>query len=125
MTEGQMYWLLMLDNVHDLCTFTTVLLAVACGVQGVFVMVGLVEDIPVLNRTVKRAFAILGTLLVLSALAMTFIPTTRQLATVIVVPRILNAVDESPLPGKLMDLASEWVEYARPSNVVERVRPIQ
>ena len=68
----------------------------------------------------KRArglfFWMLPFYLILSAARM-LIPTTKEMAIIYVVPKILNNKAVTEMPGKLLNLSSEWVEELRPANV--------
>ena len=55
--------------------------------------------------------------------AVTLLPTTKQMAALIVVPKVISAVAESEtiqkLPAKVLNLANEWIEELSPKAKTE------
>lgn len=56
--------------------------------------------------------------LIPSSLVQMFLPTTKQLAFILVAPKVIEAVQSNKtlthIPGKLVTLADEWIEELRP-----------
>jgi len=54
----------------------------------------------------------------------TFLPTTKQMAAIIIVPKICSAVESNEqlkqLPNNLFTLANEWMEELRPPKKAEQ-----
>ena len=118
-TSTQLYWLVMLDNINlffgVLFTIFVLFLAI-CG----FGMISCYQEgedtIAKIFRSFLICFAILS---VLSGLAATFIPNTKQMAAIIVIPAIANAVaeneDAKEIPGELVKLANDWIQQFKPN----------
>ena len=121
MTSMQLYWLLMLDRVVGLC-ITGIGVGVAAAV--ILVIVGVYRTCDCgesracyyssVNRYVWGVFI----LLVLSITGVVFVPPTKQMAAIIVIPKVCSAIENSEevqaLPGKLVELAGEWLDELRP-----------
>ena len=105
-TQTQMYWLVTLDGINKL-SFTLAAVGVA------WLMVG----IAYICETGKRRWMVPVSIAValLGMLAATFVPTTKQMAAIIVVPRIANNEKIQDAGSRLYDLAVEWMEELRPN----------
>jgi len=45
------------------------------------------------------------------------LPSTKEMAIIYVVPKIINDESVAKIPGKLVQLSSEWLEELRPVNI--------
>lgn len=57
-------------------------------------------------------------------LASTLLPTTKEMAIIYVVPKIINNEIVSKIPDKLLNLSSEWIEELRPKNVKQDIKAV-
>jgi hypothetical protein len=108
-TTMQMYWLVMLDNIVGVFIAILVLCAL-------FFILG----IPMLSALDKEDifFPITKKLLVIAAvslLALAFIPSTKQMAAIMIVPRLANSEKVQTIGNKVYDLAVEWMEELKPT----------
>lgn len=108
-TTMQMYWLVMLDSM--LCGLATILLICV-----LFIALGF----PVLDvmGEEERFFPIAKKLLVVAAatlLLLVFTPSTKQMATIMVMPRLVNNEKVHTIGNKVYDLAVEWMEELKPN----------
>lgn len=117
-TPMQLYWITRLDS---LC----VLLAIAMGLfllaAGVFAIAGFVEGGSILNddsdETSKRYFrwSLKSCIVALTILTLScFVPSTKEMAAIVVVPRIANSESVQEIGGKIVDLATAWLEGLAP-----------
>lgn len=53
------------------------------------------------------------------------LPSTKEMAIIYVVPRVINSEAVSQIPGKLLRLSSEWIDELRPDNIKECVKTIE
>ena len=51
---------------------------------------------------------------IISAIIWTFIPTTKQMAAVMVLPKIINNESVQEMPDKIFKLGIEWLDELRP-----------
>jgi hypothetical protein len=114
-TPSLIYWITRLDAVRRaagaLCVLS--ILAVAAGLFALFVCTA--DDVPdpfrSLWRNVTRvaavALAVFGLVLVLT-------PTKREMAAIIVLPKIANSETVAEIGDGVKTLAVEWLEELRP-----------
>lgn len=104
-TTMQMYWLVMLDSIH---VASMACLAVSLVVS--FTSAGVALDMKGRWRLPKLTAAIA----ILFLLMATFIPSTKQMAAIMVVPKLANSEKVQTVGNQLYDLAVEWMEELRP-----------
>lgn len=110
MTSLQLYWLTRLDQVNIFLTIlvvsclTVVVMVTACG------MAFDEEFLPLVRRLLVTAL-ILG-------IVVTLVPSTKEMAAIIVAPKLYNAVVQNKelqeMPSKVVDLANAWLEELKP-----------
>lgn len=105
-TQTQMYWLVTLDGISKL-SFTLALV----GVAWLFVGLAYVSEFRKHRWMIPVSIAVA----LLGMLAATFVPTTKQMAAIVVVPRIANNEKIRDAGSRLYDLAVEWMEELRPN----------
>ena len=101
----QMYWLLMLDNIRDLFVVIIIILMLIA-----VVFLGLSDLGDSLNPQQRKKWAILFIFAILfCSIAVTFIPATKQMAAIIVVPKIINNEKVQQMPEELLNLGMDWL----------------
>lgn len=110
MTGWEMYWLLMLDNIGTfLCTVG--------GIGACFLLLlipGYIEDMP---KVIKAGwFSFAAGMLILSVGIL--LPSTKQMAAILVVPKIVNNEQVQQIPEKLLGLGLSWLEELKPEKTV-------
>lgn len=109
----QLYWITRLDGINNLILgvgiILVVLFLVACSALG-----------EAHKNETSRQVADCATLLligmVITAITYTFTPTTKEMAAIMVVPRIANSEKVQEVGGKLYDLAVEWMDELKPKH---------
>lgn len=104
-TTTQMYWLVTLDSIVHMSFALAILMAlvsvcavgVACDVKELFWL-------PLV--TIGMFF--------LSVVTVTFVPTSKQAAAIIIVPKIVNNEKVQTVGNQLYDLAIDWMRELRP-----------
>jgi len=136
MKTKSLYWLLMCDDIRTLCEeVRDVVRSIAwlpliiAAINGCCIFACVIVNheegthIDVAPAIVAFAWLIgIGCALMLSAIvfmaARRLIPTTKQMAVLIVVPSLVDAIDNSEalkaLPKKIVDLAGDWIETLSP-----------
>ena len=104
-TTTQMYWLVTMDSI----VHASAIIAIALGVMA-FLTIPMVldDDLP------KRTPSAIALAAVAFALVAAFVPTTRQMAAIVMVPKIANNEKVQAAGNKLYDLAVEWMDELRP-----------
>lgn len=122
-TTMQMYWLTRLDGMCAILCLTSVLFLAALITllcKGLALIFKSKQYSWEIDEDVKRArklgvrllwwAKISGAGFVVSALLNALTPNTRQMAAIIVVPKIANSEKVQEAGNKLYDLAVEWME---------------
>lgn len=131
-TPMQMYWLTRLDSFVVMLACVFILLIVAVLVFG---CVGAElrskqrewrhdtdESVNAVRATGKRLHRYAIVLAVCAAVILVvgcFIPTTKEMAAIIIVPKIANSEKVQAAGNKLYDLAVEWMEGLKPNKKSE------
>lgn len=128
-TTGQMYWLTMLDSIKSFLFLLSALSAVATILftAVAFALATKIrefsstpkEDIDASHalgyRMLKFVTPSLMALTLVLFLVTTLTPTTKQMAAILVVPRIANSEKVQMAGNKLYDLACAWMDELRPA----------
>lgn len=119
-TQMQMYWLTRLDALDALVCCIGVTFFVLSLVLGIIGMVIRVDYSYEERRygTGKRLHHKWMPLCIavsfVSALTASLIPSTKEMAAIIVIPKIANSEKVQDVGNRLYDLAVEWAEELRP-----------
>ena len=115
-TESTIYWLTRWDSIKDACIIigsittilATILSIVGCGIA--------TED-----KDRKGFYLLFSWIVPLIFLpGIVFIPTTKEMAAIKVIPVIANNEKAQEISGKLLDLTDEWIEEFRPNKNKEK-----
>lgn len=103
-TTMQMYWILMLENIRG----GLVAILVMCGL---FItlgmpMLGAIEKEKLFLPITKKFLVVAAA----SLLGLTFIPSTKQMAAIMIVPRLANSEKVQIIGNRAYDLAVEWMK---------------
>ena len=106
-TMTQMYWITILDSIIVAMVALTLMLAFATVAAFGFAVT--TEDhwwLPITSSV----------MLLVSLAVCTFTPSTRQMAAILVVPKIVNSEKLQTAGNRLYDLAIEWMDELRPKD---------
>lgn len=123
-TPTQMYWLVKLDDMRHVLScimWLPIVLAVVIGVMAFAIFMMTIDG----DRETKKeavsdiarlAILCVSMLLIVVALqvAVAFVPSTKQMAAIIVVPKIANSEKVQTVGNQLYDLAVEWMNELKP-----------
>ena len=123
-TPTQMYWLVKLDDMRHVLScimWLPIVLAVVVGVMAFATFMMTIDG----DRETKKeavsdiarlAILFVSMLLIVVALqvAVAFVPSTKQMAAIIVVPKIANSEKVQTVGNQLYDLAVEWMNELKP-----------
>lgn len=104
-TAMQMYWIVILDNIIN-GVVAVMVIAGACSLALTIAVV--VEELP-------KWFPIPSICVFFaSILLLMFTPSTKQMAAILIVPRVVNSEKVQIVGNKLYDLAVEWMGELKP-----------
>ena len=127
-TTSQMYWITRLDGI---VTLLAVLASFLCVLSVIMFVTGRSESVAVkewswdtdnsiaarheLGRKLCKASLVTFPAGVLLYIIPVMIPTTKEMAAILIVPRIANSEKVQQAGNKLYDLAVEWMDELKPS----------
>ncbi len=124
-TPTQMYWLVKLDDMRhvtgSLMWLPIMWIIITVAVSFVAIMATLDADENEREkvwRRVKKALLLcipMMFLMVVLQLTFAFVPSTKQMAAIIVVPKLANSEKVQTVGNRLYDLAVEWMDELRPA----------
>lgn len=127
-TTSQMYWITRLDGI---VTLLAVLASFLCVLSAIMLAHGRNEYFAVkewswdtnesiaarheLGRKLCKASFVTFPAGVLLYIILVMIPTTKDMAAILVVPKIVNSEKVQTVGNKLYDLAIEWMDELKPN----------
>ena len=118
-TPMQMYWLTRLSSFGQGLAFIIFLLFLLSG--GLVVSGCILQDSDLSDITHRRGIKLIklsslsAVVAVVLLLVNCMLPTTREMAAILIVPRIANSEKVQTVGNHLYDLAVEWMEELRPA----------
>jgi len=118
MNATQLYWIMKLDDVCDalnvVCAFLLAMFLIFLTAYLVFIFASHAEDKPHNCEKILRILKTICIILIFPTIvvgsAVTFLPTTRQAAVMIVVPKAVQNKKIKEIPNKLIDIANDWFD---------------
>lgn len=113
-TSWELYWIFQLDQIRDvfvvICFFSALLFAVLCVILLVSSDFYTDND---MRRNLKKMFVCTSIVLTFSMLLVVFMPTTRQLMAIKVMPVLMNTESAqkelTPESAELYDLVKQYL----------------
>lgn len=113
-TSWELYWIFQLDQIRDvfvvICFFSALLFAVLCVILLFTSDFNTGDDDT--RRNLKKMFVCTSIVLTFSILLVAFMPTTRQLIAVKVMPIIMNT-EQKELPAEARELYELLNQYLK------------
>ena len=115
MTPTQLYWLTRLDGI---LTFCDVILFTFLGIGTLaLVFLPIWED----HWEKAKSYICKSVLILLAVSAVkVLVPTTKEMAAILIVPKIMNNAKVQELPDKVLDLANSWLVELKPESKGEK-----
>jgi hypothetical protein len=116
-TSMQMYWITRLSYLAKFFEIS----GSFCGLLGI-ISLGIICISNAEGELKNKKWWLMPKILIPSAALFlfisSFIPTTKEMAAILIVPKLTNAIAENEeiqkLPNNLMGLANEWIEELKP-----------
>jgi hypothetical protein len=122
MTATQLYFLLKLDDFRSIIENLGLTALVLGGLAFILSLVGKgvssVNESDEIAAGLKKIIKPSAIVVVVGIIFMLFraaLPSTKQLAILYVVPPIVNNENIQKIPGKVLNLANEWLEELKPN----------
>lgn len=114
-TTAQMYWLTRLDCFCGLAF----VVAIVSVLLPIFVSLAVTHDEASAASAFFRTLKWTALPLVISLCVLMFVPTTKEMAAILIVPRIANSEKVQQAGNKLYELAVEWMDELKPGKKKE------
>lgn len=112
-TPWTIYWITRLDEIG--CVLTV--LAFFVGFYVLFMLmstIGFPNDEPQWKKERAKYFFYGVTVFFALLFGNALIPSTKDMAAIIVIPKIVNNKQVAELPSKIVDLATDWLDHLKP-----------
>ena len=106
-TPTQMYWLVTLDSIKEL-------MVALCAISAIAIISAIICWVENDSKKAQRFAVASVAVLTIALMGVVFIPSTKQMAAIIVVPRIANSEKVASVGNRLYDLAVERMDELRP-----------
>lgn len=113
-TTTQMYWLTRLDVLETLGVLFAAFGAFLSIFLAFVLTVGADDLKDNVARILRRLLRIMVTAFVIGCLTSAFVPNTKEMAAIWVVPKLANSESVSEIADGIKTLAVEWLEELRP-----------
>lgn len=110
LTTMQLYWIIKLDTFHAFSVGISIILIVALA------CIAFISDMEDEWKVFKVYFKYFIWIFPVFLFLATFLPTTKEMAAIIVLPKIINNEKLQEIPNKVLDLGLEWLDELKPTN---------
>ena len=125
--ESTIYWLTRLDHIRSFMMLMTILFSILTAVA-VLVLVAVASNAYYLGmEEVKSCLRIFGisagvaaSVVILFGCARVFVPTTKEMCAIKVIPAVANCGQVQSLGSDVVDLARSWMNELKPETVESR-----
>lgn len=130
-TKSFIYWFTRLDHLHIFCNGLSSICCVLLFISLIAVsFTWFIKTISIDENNAKLFSSIFNSMkkaLVAICIAcfsfnclIAFLPTTKEMAAIYVIPKIANNESLQSIGSEMMDLAKEWLKELHPSNVCKK-----
>lgn len=128
-TTAQMYWLTKLDDIRHVLSSIIWVPWTWIAVVAIISLCAFIECIDtgvmrsvVIGKIKKASWTCVPMVfwIVAMQIAVALVPSTAQMAAIVVVPRIANNEKAQTVGNKLYDLAAEWLDELRPKKEAKK-----
>ena len=118
------YWIVMLDNIKNLCKIVTVLGIISTVGGIIFICGAFIEGLSASLRKTSITVAVLAfCIFITGILGRTFIPNTKQMIAIITIPKIINNEQIQDMPDNALKLINKKLkEWAKETEIMEETK---
>ena len=118
-TTGFMYWLTRLDDIRDIMAVIGIAGSILTPFMFIMFLGPFFDDMKsgeIIRRRLLTVFVpLFVAATVLVGVGKAFVPSTKDMAAIVVVPRIANSETVRELGEGVTELARQWIEELKPS----------
>lgn len=125
--ESTIYWLTRLDHIRSFMMLMTILFSILTAVAVVVLVAVAGDSYPLGKEEVKSCLRIFGisagvaaSVVILFGCARVFVPTTKEMCAIKVIPAVANCGQVQSLGSDVVDLARSWMNELKPETVKSR-----
>ena len=117
LTPSLIYWLSRLEDLQIMCTIIGIFTMIGAAILGIFVVAsGAAGEVgEAVHKATRPAFRRTLPVGVALCLLSCFLPDTRTVAAMYVLPKIANSESLDEVASSMKTLAVEWMDELRPS----------
>ncbi len=115
-TSGMIYWLTRLDGLQVMGTVFIVSGIISIFAGTLLWIFGTIDKEPRQAKIGRIMFKSGLPVVIFMTMMLTFVPTTKQMAAIIIIPCIANNEQVQELPNKILELGNAWLEELKPNN---------
>ncbi len=118
-TPMQLYWMTRLDAINSFLTVCAIAFAISAIVIMLFIPPMFIEGDSAsksIGRALCKWLALPVVLVFLLSAVNSFIPTTKEMAAIVVIPRVANSESVQQLGKGIVDLANQWLVELAPKH---------
>lgn len=105
------YWLAILENIRQCASNFCVLAVIIAILSSVALFIGCVEDVAELKKYTYKPFKVSWIVLAITSFLLTFVPTQKQAAFIVVAPAIIENKDVQDTLKNIPELTKLGTEY--------------
>ena len=117
-TESEIYWITRLDGIKSSCEVVAVLLALFCSILAGMLIIAIIDEgNEQIRKRCKIALLAMLPLWLLGpglGISSVFVPTTKEMCAIKILPVIAKDEDVQALPKEFVGLARSWMEELKP-----------
>ena len=123
MSFWELYFLMRADSIKTFMLAYTIFGGICSGIASIGLFISIHDrnthkDDKIIYKKILKSVKVALFMAIVFIPVNGFLPSTKQLAALIVVPKIINVVNESEavkkIPGKLLNLADDWIDELSP-----------
>jgi hypothetical protein len=119
-TSWQLYWILELDEIGKFLGCTYTLLIIGIVILSILNVIATItnddcEDTLEKIKLFRKWWKYAVVMFFINSLGW-FLPSTKNMAVIIVAPKIINNQKVQQIPDKVLDLANSWLDELKPKD---------
>jgi len=128
-TETTLYWFTRLSHIHEVIdSLFAPFMAMTIISFLIFIVMSIIEKITCDNdeeiafskigKAAKKTCCIAACIAAVTMICSVFVPTTKEMAAIVVIPKIANNESIKGLGNEFVNLAKEWMKEIHPSKII-------